>query len=261
MGMKIKKIEKLDVIEPAYDITVEDDAHTFALSSGVFVHNSLRVPKQYFSQTDDSTGFNGGTSLSVISSRYAKMIKRIQNTVCQAITDIINLMLLDGGLDNYVNNFTIRMQAPTTQEEKDRSENTSSRISLVSDVMNLIAEVESPITKLKILKSMLASAVTNTEVTTLLAAEIKKLEDDREDQINEEAKVEEDKDDLENEDLSSIGGGEEYNPDQPLDLSSESTEEVTTEQSVSEPAPISMENETLPSPEELGLDLTAPDEE
>ena len=81
---------------------------------------SLRVPKQYFGLTDDSAGFNGGSSLAIISSRYAKAIKRIQNSVIQMITDLINLMLIDKGFDSYVNDFTIRMQAPTgTSSTKD----------------------------------------------------------------------------------------------------------------------------------------------
>ena len=214
-------------------------------------YGSLRVPKQYFSQTDDSTGFNGGTSLSVISSRYAKMIKRIQNTVCQAITDIINLMLLDSGLDNYVNNFTIRMQSPTTQEEKDRSENTSTRVGLISDIMNLLADIESPITKLKVLKSMLASAVTNTEVTTLLADEIKKLESDEQEQITEES-------DLEDADLSDTEGASEFDLNQPLDLSSESTPSASVETEVTPEVETSTSSE-LPSANDLGLDLTSPE--
>ena len=41
----------------------------------------LRVPKQNFGVTNDNAGFSGGESLSIISSRYAKMIKRIQNTL------------------------------------------------------------------------------------------------------------------------------------------------------------------------------------
>ena len=69
---------------------------------------ALRIPKQYLGMTDDETGFNGGTSLALVSSRYAKTIKRIQSTLCNMITDIINLFLLDKGLDNYVNKFQIR---------------------------------------------------------------------------------------------------------------------------------------------------------
>nr|DAE27130.1 MAG TPA: portal vertex protein [virus sp. ctnRj46] len=41
------------------------------------MYGALRVPKQFMGFTDDATGFNGGTSLTIISSRYAKMIKRI----------------------------------------------------------------------------------------------------------------------------------------------------------------------------------------
>ena len=38
---------------------------------------ALRVPKQFFAQTDDGAGFNGGESLALISYRYAKAIKRL----------------------------------------------------------------------------------------------------------------------------------------------------------------------------------------
>ena len=88
---------------------------------------SLKVPKQYFGFTGDSTGFNGGTSLTILSSRYGKTIKKIQAVLCQMITDIVNLFLIDRGLDNYVNKFTIRMQTPTTQEELDRRQNIENR--------------------------------------------------------------------------------------------------------------------------------------
>ena len=46
---------------------------------------AARVPKQYFGYTDDGAGFNGGQSLSIISSRFAKMIKRIQNVLTQVV--------------------------------------------------------------------------------------------------------------------------------------------------------------------------------
>ena len=96
--MKIRNIEKIESNEVAYDLAVNTSNHTYTLDNGVVVHNSLRVPKQYFSQTGDSTGFNGGTSLSLISARYAKMVKRIQNIICQMVTDAINIILIDKGL-------------------------------------------------------------------------------------------------------------------------------------------------------------------
>ena len=117
---------------------------------------ALRVPKQYFGDTDDAAGFSGGESLSLISSRYAKMVKRIQNTILQALTDAINLMLLDKGLNTYINKFTLHMQTPTTSEEKDRRENVTSKIAVVSDIMNLLSDIDDVASKLKILKSLLA---------------------------------------------------------------------------------------------------------
>ena len=114
---------------------------------------ALRVPKQYFGVTGDGAGFDGGKSLSVISSRYGKMIKRIQNTIIQCLTDAINLMLVDRGLKSYVNEFNIRMLAPTTQEELDRRENVAGKVQLTSDIMNMLSDIEDTQTKLKILKS------------------------------------------------------------------------------------------------------------
>ena len=39
-------------------------------------------------------------------------LKNIQNILCQMMTDVINLFLIDRGLDSYVNKFRIRMEAP-----------------------------------------------------------------------------------------------------------------------------------------------------
>ena len=138
---------------------------------------AMRVPKQYFGDTDDGAGFNGGQSLSIISSRYAKMIKRIQNTVIQAITDIINLQLIDKNLDSYVNKFTIHMLPPTTQEEIDRRANLSSKVQVASDIMTILSEVENATTKLKILKSLLSNIITDGEIIELIQGEIDRLEE------------------------------------------------------------------------------------
>lgn len=148
---------------------------------------ALRIPKQYFGFTEDGAGFNGGQSLSIISSRYAKMVKRIQATMCQMMTDAINLLLIDKGLSTYINEFTLKMLPPTTQEEIDRRENTSSKVRLVDDVMNMLGDIDDPLTKLKILKSMLSEALTNTEVAELIQTEIEKLEKDAEEGIDVDA--------------------------------------------------------------------------
>ena len=136
----------------------------------------LRVPKQYFGRTDDSAGFSGGTSLSLISSRYAKMIKRIQNVIIQMITDAINLILIDTHNESYINRFTIKMLSPTTQEEVDRRDNLSNKVGLVGDIMNALTDIEDPIVRLKILKSLLSDTLTNPEVISLIQEQIDTLE-------------------------------------------------------------------------------------
>lgn len=137
---------------------------------------SLRVPKQYFGETDDATGFNGGTSLSIVSSRYAKMIKRIQNTLIQAITDVINILLLDKGLDSYINKYELHMQPPTTQEELDRRDNISNKVGIANDIMNLLGDIEDASAKLKILKSLLSNIVNDNEIISIIQEQIDNLE-------------------------------------------------------------------------------------
>lgn len=198
-----------------------------------------RVPKQYFGLTDDSAGFNGGQSLSIISSRYAKMIKRIQNTIIQAITDAINLMLIDKGLVSYVNEFTIKMLPPTTQEEIDRQENSSNKIQLVSDVMNMLTDVQDTASRLKILKNLLANVVNDSDITNIIQEQIDKLE------LEQESEPEE---------LDFENVEEEQESDKP-DLNSVLSKSKTS----NEKPEISAPETVLPNPEELGVDLTDTD--
>ena len=222
---------------------------------------AFRVPKQYFGRTGDSAGFDAGKSLSIISSRYGKMVKRIQNTMIQAITDAINLMLLDRGLITYINEFTIRMLAPTTQEELDRRDNVQGKVSLTQDVMNMLADIEDPIAKLKILKSLLSNILTNGEVITIIQEQIDALE---------AAAVETDStsnditDDLSSEtDLDLADDAIDLSADMDIDMDTGLNDfSLTGDMSEAEPAestetiePISNE-QTLPNGDDLGIDLT-----
>ena len=219
------------------------------------LYGQLRVPKQYFSQTDDSTGFNGGTSLSIISSRYAKMIKRIQNTIIQAITDAVNLMLIDKGLDSYVNEFTIHMLPPTTQEEIDRRESLSSKVGLANDIMTMLADIDDPIVKMKILKNLLSDIVNDADIIAELQNYIDKLDEDSTDMGSDEEASE----GGEMMGMDDIGGmdnipGADTLPDDPNtsieDVSADDTEEEDTE---------SGSDNVLPSGDDLGIDLTDSD--
>ena len=80
-------------------------------------YSGFGVPKAYYGYTEDGAGFNGGQSLSIISSQFAKGVKHLQNATIQMITDMINLILVNKGLKAYLNNFVLKMKAPLTQEE------------------------------------------------------------------------------------------------------------------------------------------------
>ena len=162
------------------DVNVKDIADIDYFKNKFY--GSLKIPKQYLGDTDDATGFNGGTSLSIVSSRYAKTVKRIQATVKQALTDVINILLIDRGLDSYVNKFTIQMQEPVTQEELDKRDSLSSEIQITDDIMRMLGDIEDPVTKFKMLKSLLSKVISNQEVIELLQSTIDSLEADEEEQ-------------------------------------------------------------------------------
>lgn len=205
----------------------------------------LRVPKQYFGRTDDAAGFNGGSSLSLISSRYAKMIKRIQNVIIQMITDAINLILIDTNNENYINKFTIKMLAPTTQEEVDRRDNLSNKVALITDIMNSMTDIEDPVVRLKILKSLLSDTLTNSEVISLVQEQIDYLESQQESENAIEDTTEEDYASSD-EDLSDLFGDTSSNDAFDVNMSNETTVDGSQESSYDS-------SETLPSPADLNI--------
>lgn len=204
---------------------------------------NLRVPKQYFGVTDDNAGFSGGESLSIISSRYAKMIKRIQNTMIQMLTDAINLILIDTGNEAYINKFTLKMQAPTTQEEVDRRDNLSNKVGLVRDIMDTVADIENGATKLKIAKSLLSNTISDGEVIQLIQEEIEAME------AQMEAESEPPVDNMSTED------GDDYYPDDaPMDFGgNDSLSDLSDDEVVDDAEAAEGEEDTLPSPADLDV--------
>ena len=193
--------------------------------------SGLQVPKQYFAQTDDSAGFNGGQSLTIISSRYAKTVKYIQSVLMQLVTDILNLILLDKGLDSYINNFEVHLLPPVTQEDVDRVESQSTKVQLTADIMNMLSDVEDPIARLKILKNLLSKIVNDDEIISEIQAQIEQAEEEINKQEAEEAaEIPSDLDT--DEDVINI-----------TELETD-TEELEQEEDV-----------ILPTPEQLGVDM------
>lgn len=219
-------------------------------------YGDFRVPKAYFNLTDDGAGFNGGTSLAILSSRYGKAIKQYQNIMCQMITDLINLYLIDSGFDNYINRFTIHMQTPVTQEEIDKRENLRNRTGVINDIMSQASNLElEEVDKLKLYKELLSTAVNDATVISIIQNRIDELEKKaKETDENKEEKSSISKPSKENafKDFESSLNKGESSVEEPIEIENpvetiEEPQESTTS-----------ENDSyLPSPDELSLDLTS----
>ena len=140
-------------------------------------YSAYGVPKQYYGWTDDAAGFNGGTSLAILSSEFAKSVKRVQNALIQMLTDAVNLFLLNKGLKSYLNNFTLKMKAPVTQEEIDYRNELTNKINAISSMHGLFTDVEDKPRRLRILKALLASLNYGDEINAEIDAEIKAAEE------------------------------------------------------------------------------------
>lgn len=152
-------------------------------------YSSYGIPKQYFGWTDDGAGFNGGTSLTILSSVYAKGVKRVQNAIIQAITDAVNLFLLNKGLKSYLNNFTLKMRAPLTQEEIDYRADLSNKIQAISSIQGLFTDIEDKPRRLRILKTLLAALNYGDALNAEIDAEIKAIEETAEAEAAESAEA------------------------------------------------------------------------
>lgn len=250
---KVIKVEKLDIIEDAYDIEVESSNHNFVLTNGIFIHNC---------ETDDSTGFNGGTSLTIISSRYAKTIVRYQNAVKQFITDLINVFLVKRGLVGYINKFKICMQAPTTQEEIDRRDAEKSQLDLIQNVTaqfsNLFTLEPSQATaQAKVLKTMLSNTVSYSGILTILDELILKWEQEEKEKKENEEEGTQEQQEVNNEVPSSEENIKERNTPTTMDFEEETVEEEPVETSEEEEVESeNSENSYLPSFDELNINGT-----
>ena len=217
------------------------------------LYGSLQVPKNFFSQNDDAAGFNGGQSLTIISSRYAKTVKHIQNILTQLLKDIFNLILLDKGLDSYINNFEVHIQPPVTQEDIDRMENQSTKVQLSRDIMDMLSDIEDAPARLKILKSLMKNIVTDPDI-------IKELDEQIELAIGEKEPVEEpQQNNTESDDDSEIFSLKDEDESSITDDSEDtekSDDDMYTDINTDEGDTSEKPHDTiLPSPDQLGIDL------
>lgn len=244
------QIGTLNISQVGGDVDVKGIADIDHFKNRLF--SGLRVPKQFFGETDDAAGFSGGESLSIISSRYAKMVKRIQTTILQAVTDIINMMLFDKGLMTYINKFTLKMVSPTTQDDITRRDDMQSNINAIQDILGILDNyIEVPEQKLKAAKILLSGVIHEPDIINILQEEIEKLEN--EENIPNETEDLEDNNDQEDTNIDiNLNDSPERTFDEPV-TDTEQTIDVTEEEPEQEN---SDETVFLPSAEDLGLDLT-----
>ena len=120
-----------------------------------------------------------------------------------------------------------------------------SKTQIARDVMEMVADLEDPVAKLKITKSLLTNIITNDEVMQIIQQEIDKMEADSDDAETETPEGEET--DEESFDSSTpLGLGDKLGLTPP---SAPSTEEEPRE----EPAETETSAEELPTPEELDV--------
>lgn len=230
----------------------------------------LKIPKPLLGFTDDNTGFNGGTSLTILSSDYGKAIKKMQKVLIQMVTDAINLLLIDKNKQSMINNFKIKMQTPVTQEEIDLKSDLSNSLRNVSDIMSTLNDIDDNILKTKALKILLSETLANQDITNILEEYIKEQEEKKE---KENSKENEESSESSESGLNDLGDDEDlgemspeemgFNPmegapstqEEESELPDEENEPVETEAPEAENEGESEEN-NLPSPDDLGIDLT-----
>ena len=228
-------------------------------------YSSFGIPKQYFGWTDDGAGFNGGTSLTILSSVYAKGVKRVQNAIIQAITDVINLTLLERGCMSYLNNFVLKMKAPVTQEELSYRENFTNRVNAISNVNGLFTDIEDKARRLSILKSLVGSLHLGDEVLDIIQKEVEAAEEaarKAKEAEEEEARKAKEAEEAANADLATPDTTEETDsddadldlipmPDSEVEEGLEATEESEEEtKTILVEDGVLVENDDLPTPEE-----------
>lgn len=213
------------------------------------------IPKAYLGYTEDGAGFNGGTSLAIISSVFAKSVKRVQNAIIQALTDAINLFLIDKGCKAYLNNFVLKMKAPITQEEIDYRSDLTNRISAISNMQSLFSDIEDKARRLEILKELIGTLNYGDGILQIIQEEINALEAaakaEEEEIENEETDSVSDETEDSSEELGELGNSGD------VEIAMESLEEdsglirLTEDQEIFNESEFLEESDFLPSPTEL----------
>jgi len=159
---KIIKIE-IGEIQDTGTITVDGDElfhnyHTFATEAGNFLKNSnlgdiqdieylqnklfasLQVPKNYLNYGES---LPGGSTLSQQDLRFARTINTIQQAVLAELKRIANIHLYFNGFKDDIDNFTLTLNNPSTQQELLKLETMKARLEVFKEMFS--ADATSPV--------------------------------------------------------------------------------------------------------------------
>lgn len=196
------------------------------------VYGSLLVPKALLGADMEGSGLSNGGSLTEMNTTYARRIKRGQVAIQSAMKTLINIFALAEGLgEKVVNNFEVRLTPIITVEDNRRDELLQNKIRNVSDMINLVQNIEAidDTTKLNMIIEWLGSYLNQQDIVDIIDERLKELED--------EDKTPDDLDD--NEDVETerpMGGGApssrpslDINVNGPEENETPETEETETE--------------------------------
>lgn len=208
----------------------------------------LKIPKPFLGFMDDNAGFSGGESLIKASSRYAKTIKRIKNAYIQGIKTLCNIFFIDRGALSYVNNFDIMMVSPNTTEDAERMEIVQNKTQLIGDIMSVLSDIDSSADRLKVAKLLINKYIPDEDLDELLEEIINKQADepatkkpsDKTQELVNSAK----------DDLGLSDSGSNMNNDFDTNIEDNTSDETPPEE----------DEERLPNPSELDMDLADNDE-
>jgi len=165
LNHKVVRIEHLNVIEDAYDLTIDGEEHTFAVSAGVFVHNcdieelrnqlacSLRVPLSLLGgYVQEASGQLGSDSIEQLDLRFARSSKRLQRGIINGVRRLCQIHLAYLGMDPDPRLFDIQMGENSTAEEKILKEALDTSTDIVRKFMDIVDNLDITVDKIKLLE-------------------------------------------------------------------------------------------------------------
>lgn len=147
---------------------------------------ALKIPKEYFGFNSEGATFDSGKSLSLISARYAKTVIKIQDIICNMVTSLMNLYLYDRGMVDSINNFTILMNKPVTQDSLDKQAALKDSFDMIDSFNRLIESIDDKKVKLKLTSSMLKNIGVSQDTLDILNQYIQEKEDAEKEQKQQE---------------------------------------------------------------------------